>query len=136
MFSCRLNETLSSIPNYRSEIPLMGHSSKAHDPDSRWFAVWTRSRHEKIVAETLNQSGIPHYLPLRSEVHKWSDRKQIVETPLFSGYLFVNINILTNSRLQVLKVPGVGALVGNRMSPLPIPDQQIEDIRKATHRRR
>jgi transcriptional antiterminator NusG len=130
MSSCRLNDTLRTISNYRAEIPLLGHSSKAHDPDSRWFAVWTRSRHEKIVAAALNQSGIPHYLPLKSEVRKWSDRNQIVESPLFSGYLFVNINILTNSRLQVLKVPGVGALVGNRMSPLPIPDQQIEDVRK------
>jgi len=82
------------------------------------------------VAATLNRSGIPHYLPLKSELRKWSDRKQMVETPLFSGYLFVNINVMTSSRLQVLKVPGVGALVGNQMGPLPIPDQQIEDIRK------
>ena len=82
------------------------------------------------MAATLNRSGIPHYLPLKSELRKWSDRKQMVETPLFSGYLFVNINVMTSSRLQVLKVPGVGALVGNQMGPLPIPDQQIEDIRK------
>jgi transcriptional antiterminator NusG len=130
MSSCRLNETLNPTPNCKDENPLMGHSSNAHDPDSRWFAVWTRSRHEKVVAATLHQSGIRHYLPMRSELRKWSDRKQIVETPLFSGYLFVNINPLTNSRQQVLKVPGVGALVGNQMGPLPIPDRQIEDIRK------
>ena len=54
----------------------------------------------------------------------------MVETPLFSGYLFVHINLSTNSRLQVLKAPGVGALVGNQMGPLPIPDRQIEDIRR------
>jgi transcription antitermination factor NusG len=132
MFSYRLNEALSSTDDYRSEAPLMGDNSRACDPDSRWFAVWTRSRQEKVVAATLDQLGVDHYLPLKSELHKWSDRKQVVETPLFSGYLFVNINISTNSRLQILKIPGVGALVGNQVGPLPIPNRQIEDIRRLT----
>ena len=130
MFSSRLNKTLSSSPDFNSEIPLMGHNSRAHDPASRWFAVWTRSRQEKVVAATLSKLGVHHYLPLKSELRKWSDRKQMVETPLFSGYLFVNINLSTNSRLQVLKAPGVGSLVGNQMGPMPIPDRQIEDIRR------
>jgi transcription antitermination factor NusG len=130
MSSGRLNKIPSSTPDYKSELPLMGHNSRACDPDSRWFAVWTRSKQEKVVAATLNELGVHHYLPLKSELRKWSDRKQIVETALFSGYLFVNINVLTNSRLQVLKIPGVGALVGNQMGPLPIPDQQIEDLRR------
>jgi len=82
------------------------------------------------VSATLDELGVHHYLPLKTELRKWSDRKQKIETPLFSGYLFVNINLLTNNRLQVLKVPGVGALVGNQMGPLPIPDRQIEDIRR------
>jgi len=126
----RFNKTTSSTPDFQSEIPMMEPNRRAYDHGSRWFAVWTRSKQEKVVAATLTRSGIPHYLPLKSELRKWSDRKQMVETPLFSGYLFVNINVLTNSRLQVLKVPGVGALVGNQMGPSPIPDQQIEDIRK------
>jgi transcription antitermination factor NusG len=130
MFSSRLNKSLSSTSDHNSELPLMGHNRSAHDPASRWFAVWTRSRQEKVVAETLDKLGVHHYLPLKSELRKWSDRKQMVETPLFSGYLFVHINLSTNSRLQVLKAPGVGALVGNQMGPLPIPDRQIEDIRR------
>jgi len=132
MYPCRINKDVSSTPEFMSERPLIGltSNSRGYDHGSRWFAVWTRSRQEKVVAATLNRSGIPHYLPLKSELRKWSDRKQMVETPLFSGYLFVNINVMTSSRLQVLKVPGVGALVGNQMGPLPIPDQQIEDIRK------
>lgn len=130
MNSCRLNETLSSTSDCRSEFPLPGHNSNAFDSDSRWFALWTRSRQEKVVATMLNKLGVHHYLPLISELHKWSDRKQMVETPLFNGYLFVNINILTNTRLQILKIPGVGAFVGNQIGPLPIPDRQIEDIRK------
>lgn len=50
--------------------------------------------------------------------------------PVFSGYLFVHINpLLKNSQLQVLKSPGVVAFVGSQSGPLPIPDQEIENIR-------
>jgi transcription antitermination factor NusG len=126
----RLNETLSSTFSCKSKVSIMGHNGEAYDPDSRWYAVWTRSRQEKVVAAMLSALGIQHYLPLKSELRQWSDRKQMVEAPLFSGYLFVCINSLRNSKLQVLKVPGVGAFVGNLTGSLPIPDQQIEDIRR------
>lgn len=114
----------------RSNILVMGQNGEAHLPSPRWFAVWTRSKQEKAVAATLNSLGVRNYLPLKSELRKWSDRMQVVETPLFSGYLFVNISLSTNSRLRVLKVPGVGALVGNHIGPSPIPDGQIEDIHR------
>ena len=107
---------------------MMGYNSKIYDPDSHWYAVWTRSRQEKVAAATLTTLGIQHYLPLTSELRQWSDRKQIVEVPLFSGYLFVCISLLQNSKLHVLKVPGIVAFVGNQSGPLPIPDQQIKDI--------
>ena len=95
----------------------------------QWFAVWTRSRQEKSSAALLEAIGIPHFLPLKPEVHQWSDRKQTVTVPLFSGYLFVHINPAGGSRLEVLKTPGIAGFVGNQVGPLPVPDQQIEDIR-------
>lgn len=108
----------------------MTHDSGMYDPEFHWYAIWTRSRQEKVASAVLNNLGVQHYLPLKSELRKWSDRKQMVEMPVFSCYLFVHINpFLKDSRLQVLKAPGVVAFVGNRNGPLPIPDQEIEDIR-------
>jgi transcription antitermination factor NusG len=78
----------------------------------------------------LDGLGVQQFLPLKSELRQWSDRKQIVETPVFSGYLFVRINLMKDTRLQVLKSPGVIGLVGNKTGPLPIPDQEIQDIRR------
>jgi len=97
--------------------------------DSRWFAVWTRSRQEKAAAALLQSFGVQHFLPLKSEPRLWSDRKQTVSVPLFSGYLFVRMNPNHDSRLQVLKTPGIAGFVGNGTGPLPIPDHEIEDIR-------
>ena len=97
--------------------------------DSRWFAVWTRSRQEKAAASMLQMSNVPYFLPLKTELRQWSDRKQTVSVPLFSGYLFVRIDPSKDSRLRVLNAPGIAGLVGSGAGPWPIPDQQIEDIR-------
>jgi transcription antitermination factor NusG len=102
--------------------------------DTCWFAVWTRSRQEKAAAARLETVGVQHFLPLKSEVRQWSDRKQTVNVPLFSGYLFVRMNPRCDSRLQVLKTPGIAGFVGNHTGPLPIPDQQIEDVRAVLSR--
>ena len=100
-----------------------------YPPRTQWFAVWTRSRQEKSAASMLEALRVPHFLPLTNESRQWSDRKQCVSVPLFSGYFFVRINPLEESRLRVLKTPGVVGLVGNSLGPLPIPDEQVEQIR-------
>jgi|GEM_PF-123346 transcription antitermination factor NusG len=107
----------------------MENTSENYSQDSSWFAVWTRSRQEKVAAAMLNMLGVQYYLPLKQDVRQWSDRKKIVFAPLFSGYLFVRMNPAKDSRLQVLKTPGIADFVANNSGPLPIPDQQIEDIR-------
>jgi transcription antitermination factor NusG len=104
------------------------------DAEARWFAVWTRSRQEKTAAAMLDSLGVPHFLPLKSESRQWSDRRQTVSVPLFSGYLFVRMNLLVDRKLCVLQVPGVAGFVGNSQGPLPIPDQQVEAVRAVVER--
>ncbi len=54
----------------------------------RWYGLHTRPRHEKIVAHRLEERGVTTFLPLVTEVHRWSDRKKTVQMPLFSCYVF------------------------------------------------
>lgn len=107
----------------------MSRTSERDISYPQWFAIWTRSRQEKIAASMLEALGVPTFLPLRSELHQWSDRRRTVTIPLFSGYLFIQMNMAQTSRLPILKVPGVVGFVGNHTGPLPIPEQQIEDVR-------
>lgn len=79
----------------------------------------------------LDSLCIPHFLPLVTEVRRWSDRKQTVTMPLFSCYLFVRIPPSSEMQLRVLKVPGVVNFVGNQSGPLPIPEDEIEGVRMA-----
>jgi len=94
-----------------------------------WYGLQTRSRHEKIVAQRLTESGVTTFLPLVNEVHRWSDRKKSVQLPLFSCYLFAKCVPNRSDRLRVLNVDGVFGLVGARGEGVPIPDEQIEAVR-------
>lgn len=94
-----------------------------------WYSLHTRPRHEKIVAQRLQERGVITYLPLIREVHRWSDRKKAVQVPLFSCYVFARFVPNRTERLQVLRVDGVFGLVGAHGEGSPIPDDQIEAVR-------
>lgn len=65
------------------------------------------------------------------QMHRWSDRWSKVDVPLFSCYVFVRIAQTIGERLQVLRTPGVFGFVGSERQGTPIPDAQIEHLRKA-----
>jgi len=95
----------------------------------QWFAVRTRSRHEKLVARQLENQGIESFLPIITQVRNWSDRRKKVEAPLFSGYTFLRMIHTSDERVRVLKTQGVVNFVGVHGTGIPIPDHQIDDIR-------
>jgi transcription antitermination factor NusG len=97
---------------------------------ANWFAVHTYPRHEKRVVAELEHKGIESYLPLVEEEHYWSDRKKAVELPLFSCYAFVRLAPTPQKRVAVLRVPGVIGFVGPQNQGTPIPEQEIESVRR------
>ncbi len=96
---------------------------------ARWYAVRTRSRHEKLVARQLENQGIESFLPVVTKVHNWSDRRKQVEEPLFSGYTFLRMIHSSDERVRVLRTQGVVGFVGVQGTGIPIPDHQIEDVK-------
>jgi transcription antitermination factor NusG len=97
--------------------------------DQHWYAVHTRARHEKMVAMRLRELGLNSFLPLVKETHRWSDRKKVVEIPLFSCYVFVQMAPENKERLAVCSTDGVVQIVGSRGQGIPIPKEQIEAVR-------
>jgi len=97
--------------------------------EPRWYAVRTRSRHEKLVARQLENQGIESFLPVVMQTRNWSDRRKQVETPLFSGYTFLRMIHTSDERVRVLKTQGVVSFVGVHGTGIPIPDYQIDDIK-------
>ncbi len=99
---------------------------------TNWYAVQTRARHEKRVAERFREQGLAIFLPLVSEVRRWSDRKKTVELPLFGCYVFVKVAASREERLRVCCVDGVLRIVGGKGEGAPIPDEQIDAVRTIT----
>lgn len=93
-----------------------------------WYALYTRSRHEKKVAANLEEKRVEVFLPLRSVINRWKDRRKEVQLPLFSGYLFVHI--LPEQRIPVLQTSGVVRFVGNGEGLDPVPEEQIHAIQQ------
>jgi transcriptional antiterminator RfaH len=93
-----------------------------------WYAIYTKSRNEKRVSELLSQQGIENYLPLMKKIRIWSDRKKTVEMPLFSSYIFVNID--EKEYYECLKTQGVVKFVSFERKRVAVPSFQIEAIRK------
>jgi transcription antitermination factor NusG len=94
-----------------------------------WYAVQTRARHERVVAQRLREQGVTTFLPLVTEVHRWSDRRKSVELPLFGCYVFVKLPPTGEDRLRVLRIDGVFKFVGTRGVGTPIAEAQIDAVR-------
>ena len=97
--------------------------------EPRWYAVRTRSRHEKTVARQFEGLAIEHFLPLVTQMHKWSTGLKQVDMPLFPGYAFVRVVYSPEERIRVLRTHGVVDFVGSHGRGIPIPDKQIEDVK-------
>lgn len=109
--------------------PLPAVAESSTRPDARWYALMTRARNERAVANRLQERGIETFLPSTTEVHKWKDRKKRVEIPLFSCYLFLKTVLTAEEHHRVCNLNGVFSMVGMRGQGLAIPDQQIEAVR-------
>ena len=94
-----------------------------------WYAGCTASRHEKTVAQHLQQRGIEHFLPLYDAVHRWKNGRHHLQLPLFPGYIFVHLPL--RERLRVLEVPGFAHLIGFSGIPFPLDDTEIDAMRTA-----
>jgi len=99
--------------------------------ESNWYAIHTVARHEKRVARQLEEKRIATFLPLLEQIHRWSDRRCKVEVPLFSCYAFIHVAATAERRQQVLQTQGVLGLVGSESQGTPIPDAEIENLRRA-----
>jgi transcriptional antiterminator NusG len=108
------------------KTPLSGTSSG--DLDENWFALWTRSRHEQVVREQLEQKRIVTFLPTVTKWSRWKDRKKKIDWPLFPGYCFARFD--PRDRLPVLKCTGVVSIISFEGEPAPIPEHEIDGIRR------
>jgi len=95
--------------------------------ENKWYAIYTKPRWEKKLAERLEEKRIEYYLPLIKTLKLWSDRKKWVQEPLFKSYIFVHVT--QEEYLHAIQTPGAVKYITFERKAVSIPDIQIEAIR-------
>jgi len=122
----RYNEIITTDKTTIGRTPLLPKTIN----EFHWYALYTRPRAEKVVNSRLIEAGIEAFLPLYKTLRKWSDRKKLVEKPLFSSYVFVKVN--HSGYAKVLRVDGVVKYVSFENRAVPIPEKQINNLKLLT----
>ena len=116
----------STLPD--APVASDGGTLRTSDAGPRWYALWTRSRHEQMVREHLDYKRIETFLPTVIRWRRWKDRKKKLGWPLFPGYCFARFD--ARDSLPVRTCAGVVSIISIASKPAPIPDHEIEDIRQ------
>lgn len=98
------------------------------EKDKKWYALYTKPRWEKKVDAVLLRKGIESWCPIQKIQKQWSDRKKVVEEPLFKSYVFVRIDEKAE-RLKVMMTDGVLNFVYYLGKPAIIKDDEINNIK-------
>lgn len=93
-----------------------------------WFAVHTRYQHERFVESALAGKGFRTFLPTYKETRSWGDRRKVISSPLFPGYMFVSD--ARERKLDILTVPGACDIVSIQGIPAAIPQEEMETVMK------
>src|SRR5215208_4290734 len=111
------NQTLANTQTIQTSLTDQAVASLS------WFAVYVQSRQERIVASSLMSKGFEICLPMTTTVRQWSDRRKLVEEPVFPGYLFCKFD--AKRRTPVLRTAGVVQILGAGRHAIPLEPKEI-----------
>lgn len=96
---------------------------------SRWYVGCVRSCQEKKVAQSLARLGVEYYLPVRRELHRWSDRRKVVECLLIPRFIFIRCP--DRQRPAILSAePRIWRFLASDGKPEVVRDSEMETFRR------
>jgi len=96
--------------------------------NKKWFALYTKPKHEFKASLQLESESIIFYLPVITKVKQWSDRKKKITEPLLRGYIFIFAD--EKERNVALEQFSIVRCIFDHGRPAIIPDWQIENLKK------
>jgi transcriptional antiterminator RfaH len=91
-----------------------------------WYALNVRSLQEYIVSSHLSYLGLEQFLPIQE--HPTNKGGREVKRALFPGYVFCRIDWSSGPKLYT--IPGIIKVVGAGRTPISIPEDEIQAVRK------
>jgi transcriptional antiterminator NusG len=125
-----------ALPETREHMTLRAATQGPASPvtagtSAAWYAIWTRSHCERLVAGQLAAKGILPFLPEMRIRSSRRGRPAIVRAPMFPGYLFVRQVMDKACYVEMLKIRHIVKVLEDGWTRLtPIPDADMTAIQR------
>ncbi len=95
-----------------------------------WYVLRTKTGHEDRVRSRLENKTecLGVLLPKMEVMVTRSGKKKRLLKPLFPGYIFVQMELRDEFRYEVKNTPGVINFLASGNTPIPVGENEIEDI--------
>ena len=128
MSSSKTSSLPQKPPNH-SSINSTPTNAMSLEITQKWFALYVKARHEKVVDRALHRVGFDSFLPLYVLRHVYAHCSKEHQIPLFPGYVFCRFDPL--KRTPILSTPGVISIVSVARKPVPVDDVEIFSLQSA-----
>ena len=98
-------------------------------PGLPWYVIHTCSRHEAKVEAGLTRKGLEVFLPRVKVRSRRRDRLQMLEVPLFPGYLFVHTELNDRVHDNIIRNQGVVRILGSKGQFSAVPEETVASLR-------
>ena len=107
----------------------LAREDRGETSPSPWYAIWTRSNCERLVAEQLSAKGFTAFLPEMGARSRRNGTSHVVQVPMFPGYLFLRHAMEKASYIEILKARGIVRILEGGWSRLtPVADEDVDAI--------
>lgn len=96
--------------------------------ERKWYVAYVRLFHERKTAERLAAMGIESFVPVREEIHQWSQRKKKVMRVLIPQMIFIHAT--QKERMEALTLASIShyMVLRGEHTPAVIPDRQMRQF--------
>ena len=96
-----------------------------------WYAIWTRSHCERLVAQQLAAKGFAAFLPEMGARSRRNGKSHVVQVPMFPGYLFLQHAMEKTSYIEILKARGIVRILEGGWNRLtPVAAEEVDAIQR------
>lgn len=110
------------------ETPISETINHLSKQESKWFAIYTKYKCEKYVADLLAKKGIAAYVPLITKIKEYTSRVKRFDVPLINCYVFVSIT--KDQYVSVLDTQYVMSFIKQRQNLISIPEKEINLLKR------
>ncbi len=97
--------------------------------DLHWYVGCVRSCQEKNVAKTLQAMPVEFFLPIRRELHRWSDRRKLVDCLVVPRFIFIRCKDSERSAI-LAREPRIHSFLASSGKASVVRDQEMEVFRR------